>query len=251
MRVNVSPKGGQGGTPLPLTSLYICIRTRTHDTLHSRQSALYMCIYICTCHNTPCVFSFSHNHNVFSRFPSTQVQVLKLTNPSRHPVMIQPVLLHYYPQPQRIVQVLFESGSIENTDFSRSESAFSLDPDTWGYDTSLTSHLLVPSGGKEEMEVRVTFLARDSRLSSTLLILRNNLTALEYVVIHGRGLEGQFSIDGVHPDTSSLLFQFSPSDLEKCEGKLQEEKNMVGGAVTYVRWGGAVTYVHVYAVGRC
>ena len=98
------------------------------------------------------------------------------------------------------------------------------------------------------MEVRVTFLARDSRLSSTLLILRNNLTALEYVVIQGRGLEGQFSIDGVHPDTTSLLFQFSPSDLEKCEGKLQEEKiwrGGGGGAVTYVRWGGAVPYMYI------
>lgn len=132
--------------------------------------------------------------------------------------MVQPVLLHYYPQPQKIVQILFESGSIENIDFSRSESSFSLDPDSWGYDASLKNHILIPGGEEKEIEVRVKFVAHDGQLASTLLILRNNLTALEYVVVQGRGYEGQFNIDGVHPDTSSLLFQFTPLDLERCTG---------------------------------
>ena len=164
----------------------------------------------------PRFFSFSLPSPSFP----PQIQTLKLTNPTQHPVVVQPVLLHYYQQPQKIVQILFESGSIENTDFGRSQSSFSLDPDTWGYDTSLTKHILIPGSETNEVEIRVKFLAHETQLSSSLLILRNNLTGLEYVVLRGRGLEGQFSIDGVQPDTSSLLIQYSPSDLERCTGTM-------------------------------
>jgi hypothetical protein len=167
-------------------------------------------------------------HKKELQFPETNIGnsstlVVKLANPSRHPVIVQPVLLHYYPQPQKIVQLLFETGFIENLNFSLSESSFFLDPDAWGYDSSLTSHTLFPGtekGDRErsEVEVRVKFLAHGSHLSSSLLILRNNLTGLEYVVLQGRGLEGKFSIDGVQPDTNPLLFQFNPSDLEPCSG---------------------------------
>ena len=148
--------------------------------------------------------------------PPPQVQTLKLANPSRHPIVVQPVLLHYYPQQKKINEILYEIGSIESIDFTRSESSFSLDPDHWGSETALPSHTLSPGS---EIELKVKFTAHDSRLSSSLLILRNNLTALEYVVVQGKGLEGQFNIDGVHPDTTSLLFQFTPSDLEKCTGE--------------------------------
>ena len=143
---------------------------------------------------------------------------LKLVNPSLHPVVVQPVLLHYYPHPQKIVQILFETGSIENIDFTHSQSSFSLDPDTWGYDTSLVSHVLIPGGERNEIDLQVKFLAQANRLSSTLLILRNNLTGLEYVLMQGRGLEGRFSIDGVQPGTGPLVFQFGSSDLDTCTG---------------------------------
>ena len=162
---------------------------------------------------------------------SLQTKSLKVTNPSRYPVVVQPILLHYYPQPQRITQLLFETGLIESLNFSLSESSFSLDPDLWGYDRSLESHTLAPQsvgrggGGREkgegdsDMEVRVKFLARESRLGNSLLLLRNNLTGLECVLLQGRGLEGRFSIDGVQPDTGNpLLFQPTSTDLEACSG---------------------------------
>ena len=158
-----------------------------------------------------------------------QTKTLKLTNPSRHPVVVQPILLHYYPQPQRITQLLFETGLIENLNFSLSESSFSLDPDSWGYDKSLKSHTLGPQvggrggggggGEKRDIELRLKFLARESRLVNSLLLLRNNLTGLECVLLQGKGLEGKFSIDGVQPDTGTpLVFQLSSSDLEACSG---------------------------------
>jgi hypothetical protein len=157
---------------------------------------------------------------------NSSTKTLKLTNPSRHPVVVQPILLHYYPQPQRITQLLFETGLIENLNFSLSESSFSLDPDSWGYDKSLKSHTLGPQvggrgggggGEKRDIELRLKFLARESRLVNSLLLLRNNLTGLECVLLQGKGLEGKFSIDGVQPDTGTpLVFQLSSSDLEAC-----------------------------------
>jgi hypothetical protein len=159
---------------------------------------------------------------------NSSTKTLKLTNPSRHPVVVQPILLHYYPQPQRITQLLFETGLIENLNFSLSESSFSLDPDSWGYDKSLKSHTLGPQvggrgggggGEKRDIELRLKFLARESRLVNSLLLLRNNLTGLECVLLQGKGLEGKFSIDGVQPDTGTpLVFQLSSSDLEACSG---------------------------------
>ena len=170
---------------------------------------------------------------------SLQTKTLKLTNPSRHPVVVQPILLHYYPQPHRITQLLFETGLIENLNFSLSESSFSLDPDSWGYDRSLKTHTLAPHVGgrgggggdkKRDIELRLKFLARESLLASSLLLLRNNLTGLECVLLQGKGLEGKFSIDGIQPDTGTpLVFQLSSSDLEACSG----------------------TYVHMYAMGEC
>ena len=170
---------------------------------------------------------------------SLQTKTIKLTNPSRHPVVVQPVLLHYYPQPQRITKLLFETGLIENLNFSLSESSFSLDPDFWGYDGSLESHTLAPQAGgkggggggrgggqgeKSDTELRLKFLAHENRLANSLLLLRNNLTGLECVLLQGRGLEGRFSVDGVQPDTGTpLLFQLSSSDLEVCSGKGLEQ----------------------------
>ena len=165
----------------------------------------------------------THKHTL-----TPQTMTLKLTNPSHHPVTFQPLLLHHYSQLHRITQLLFETGFIENANFSLSASSFRLDLDSWGYDSSLTSHTLAPqktgvgggSGeGGGEVELKLTFLARERRLANSLLVLRNNLTGLECVLLRGRGFEGKFAIDGVRPDSGrSLVFQFSASDLEVCSG---------------------------------
>ena len=158
---------------------------------------------------------YSYYHPSFLLIHHPQVQSLTLTNPSHHPVMIQPVLLHHYPHPQKIFQVFFESGSLEMLDFSRA-SSFKLH--THHNDASPTHYLMSPDEGKKDMKLKIQFSAVDSRGASTLLVIRNNLTVLEYVVIQGKGLEGPFTIGGIQPETSPLLFQFVSSDLESCEG---------------------------------
>ena len=57
--------------------------------------------------------------------------------------------------------------------------------------------------------------------SHGLVVLRNNLTALEYVHLMGQSNWGYVSVSGVYPvDTGtngrSLLFDFSPALMEGC-----------------------------------
>ena len=94
-------------------------------------------------------------------------------------------------------------------------------------DESLGRHTLAPvsgTAGREEaggeLKLKLKFYAQQSGVGSSVLILRNNLTGLECVLLQGRGLEGRFSVNSVQPDSErSILIQFTEPALEACSGE--------------------------------
>lgn len=56
--------------------------------------------------------------------------------------------------------------------------------------------------------------------AASLLLIRNNLTVLDYVLLEGHGSQGLFTVNNIPPGSEPLLFEFSTALLEKCQGEL-------------------------------
>ncbi len=151
-------------------------------------------------------------------FLSAQIHRLHVYNPSDLPLVIQPVLLSHYTQLQSIVDSLTQhfDPRLGSLNFSLSSTSFSLMSGS-SSDTALALTLLAPRSKK--FEVAVVFSPKVDQELNMLLLLRNNLTVFDYVVVQGRGVQGAFAIDGVQPGTQPLLFEFPSSVTENCLGE--------------------------------
>ena len=150
-----------------------------------------------------------------------QVQVVNVTNPSRWPLIIQPVLLQHYSKSESIVDLLLEQSNsdLNAFDFSTTQSnsfTFLSDDATFNTDSSMTEVVIQPD---DLYQVSVAFSPKADSMASTLLLIRNNLTVLDYVVLRGRGVQGVFSIDGIQPSSDPLVFEFTQSMMEQCHGE--------------------------------
>ncbi len=65
----------------------------------------------------------------------------------------------------------------------------------------------------------VAFSPKVDQELNTLLLLRNNLTVFDYVIVQGSGVQGSFAIDSVQPGTEPLMFEFPNSVMENCLGR--------------------------------
>lgn len=146
---------------------------------------------------------------------------MNVTNPSRQPLIIQPVLLQHYDKTKSIVDFLSEqlNADFDEFDFSTVQSnafTFSRDDPMFDTDASMTHVVLQPD---DPYQITVAFSPIADSVSSTLLLIRNNLTVLDYVVLRGRGVQGVFSIDGIQPSSDPLVFEFTPTMMERCYGE--------------------------------
>ena len=83
---------------------------------------------------------------------------------------------------------------------------------------SVSEYLIPPHGN---VSVQLKFTPDTDQWSHGMVVLRNNLTSLEYVHLMGQSNWGYVSVSGVYPvDTGtngrSLLFEFSPALMESC-----------------------------------
>jgi hypothetical protein len=105
----------------------------------------------------------------------------------------------------------FDFGSVQSNSFT-----FSSEETDHNTDSSLTSVVVQPD---DPYQVSVSFSPKADSVSSTLLLIRNNLTMLDYVVLRGRGVQGVFSIDGIQPSSDPLMFEFTQTMMERCYGE--------------------------------
>eukprot|EP00795_Rhopilema_esculentum_P000911 gene911-10667_t len=168
------------------------------------------------------------------RFPPTHVgnhteQELTLTNSADVPVLVQVLPLMIYPHPNGAMDLV--SDRLEEDPFSielNGHSAFSLS-DVSG--NSNERALLESSFGvspspdtislllkrRSKAVVKIGFKPDDEKLKTSLMVVRNNLTILELVVVQGQGARGQLTINEKKPGLESLLlFELKASHLNDC-----------------------------------
>ena len=147
--------------------------------------------------------------------------MLEVSNPSDYPVRVQPVFLHHYTRPHSIIDMLssLRHDHIQDIDFSQSAGSFAFldeEKDSFSTDSSIASSVLPPQS--DSHHIVVAFTPKVEQKASTLLLIRNNLTVLDYVVLQGQGSLGAFTIDNIQPNSDPLMFEFTNGMLEKCQG---------------------------------
>lgn len=149
-----------------------------------------------------------------------QIQTLELSNPTSWPLTIQPVLLHHYSRPHTIVNLLADrmDPELHNIDFSQSSSYFAFHVDSRTTDSAISSTVLPPYS--KPYPITVAFTPKMDLQAASLLLIRNNLTVLDYVLLEGHGSQGLFTVNNIPPGSEPLLFEFSTALLEKCQGEL-------------------------------
>ncbi|KAM3724049.1 Transmembrane protein [Dirofilaria immitis] len=163
---------------------------------------------------------------------------LTLTNPSSLPVAVQLLPLVIYPDADTLIEFFRNELDSPLTDliemnetlmFSlRDTELFTLKPDSpvpklreelesvLGITIpKFTLSMLLQPGMK--VRVRVGFLPSDYVLRSSLLLIRNNLTVLEPVVLYGRGARMDMQVEGRTPRSRDpLTFEIQPHHLSDC-----------------------------------
>ena len=148
-----------------------------------------------------------------------QLWVFNVTNPSRQPLSIQPVLLQHYTKSETVID-LFTEHIDPDIDFNAVQTnsfTFSRDHALFDTESSMSDTVIHP--GDDPYQVTVAFSPKVDAMADTVLLIRNNLTVLDYVVLKGRGIQGVFSIDGIQPGSDPLEFEFTQTMMEQCHGK--------------------------------
>ncbi|VDO49422.1 unnamed protein product, partial [Onchocerca flexuosa] len=163
---------------------------------------------------------------------------LTLTNPSSLPVAVQLLPLVIYPDADMLIDFFrseLDSPLTEPIEMNetlmfslRDTELFTLKPDSpvpklreelegvLGISIpKFTLSMLLQPGMK--VRVRVGFLPSDYVLRSSLLLIRNNLTVLEPVVLYGRGARMDMQVEGRAARTRvPLTFEIQPHHLSDC-----------------------------------
>ncbi|XP_054166549.1 transmembrane protein 131-like [Oppia nitens] len=187
------------------------------------------------------------------KFPITRVgnitnKEIMIENPSSQVLLIQVVLLSDYPNPEAILH-LFKSGfrtqwsdaelnaaetkpkSFHLTNLTSDEmisnrksikEAIGVNPDF----NSLT--FLMPFGTRKK--VSISFVPKDdSALVSTILLIRNNLTIIDAILLQGQGGNGILKIGNQLPGhKSSLSFELLEKHLKSCSKSKSSQSTTSG-----------------------
>ncbi|CAB3403597.1 unnamed protein product [Caenorhabditis bovis] len=177
-------------------------------------------------------------------FPNTAlgnftIMNLTLANPSNLPVAIQVIPLVIYPDAENLVELFrpyLQSPLTEHVEMNetlmfslRDTELFTLKPDSPIPALREELERIIPVNGiprftlsmllKPHMKVRlrVGFLPTDYQLRSSLLLIRNNLTVIEPVVVYGRGAKIGVRVENAEARSSKpLLFEIRHDHLSDC-----------------------------------
>ncbi|GFS73636.1 transmembrane protein 131 [Nephila pilipes] len=179
------------------------------------------------------------------KFPITQignhsVKDFTLENPSSLPVLVQVVPLSLYPNPTNIISILKERYGDEfgSSNILKDSEAFSLEdlednnpnPDNhipayrksleefFGIQTHKKSIAMLLTPGMR-VRIQVGFTPIDDSLKSSLILIRNNLTVMDALLVYGQGGYGQIKFGNIPPGSDSMLmFELNERLLKDCDG---------------------------------
>jgi hypothetical protein len=170
------------------------------------------------------------------KFPVTHIgnhtiKSLTITNPSDAPLIVQVLSMTSYPQPEggldfisdRLVMDSFALDLNGHSTFFLPELENGWKKDKNGIESKLsvtpsTSTLTTLLGPREKRAVQIGFRPDDEQVKTSVMVVRNNLTIIDLVVVGGKGAHPQFRINGKQPSlkTSTLAIDIKPSHLSDC-----------------------------------
>lgn len=163
---------------------------------------------------------------------NTSEQELILENPADVPVFAQLLPLALYPNPSFVADVLLERlrlGKQANLDTKTLEftivsnhtsSAKSSSGFVEGSARQSVLNVILKPG--ERRAVTVKFAPVHNRTVVSLIIIRNNLTVVDAVVVQGQGTTESLKLAGKHPGPgSSLRFKINEVLLKDCSDKMK------------------------------
>ncbi|XP_063057580.1 transmembrane protein 131 [Engraulis encrasicolus] len=173
-------------------------------------------------------------------FPLTNVnssaeEVVLLENPADVPVYVQVLPLALYPNPYMFTGLITDRLSLVNgstIDISTDTLEFQVNKNhssvtkpgagfLEGSTRPFVSNLLLMPG--ESKSLTVTFTPNRSHSISSLLVVRNNLTVVDVVLVHGQGTRESVKLGGKSPGPGSFLrFRMTEALLKDCEIKAKE-----------------------------
>uniref|UniRef100_A0A673WJB7 Transmembrane protein 131 n=1 Tax=Salmo trutta TaxID=8032 RepID=A0A673WJB7_SALTR len=147
---------------------------------------------------------------------SSEMEVV-LENPADVPVYVQILPLALYPNP---------SVFLSNIDTKSLEFQVNRNLVSWfveGSTRPLVYNVVLQPGEVKSFSLRFTPSGNHS--VSSLLIVRNNLTVIDVIVVHGQGTTGSLQVAGTPPGPgSSLLFQMTEASLKDCTEKIKSKE---------------------------
>ncbi|KAK9497853.1 hypothetical protein O3M35_003765 [Rhynocoris fuscipes] len=173
-----------------------------------------------------------------TRVGDVSVANLTLVNPaSSQPVMVQLVLGHNYPSPALLLHVLpsslrpssnrsYETISDDSEDvFQISVDGDSIVPPGIEPHKKSITFMLMPLSN---VSLKIYFKPVRAHLTSSILIIRNNLTILEVVELIGSGAYVQFKFGNRKPGSPTpLLFELVDKQLKECETSGEKGNNLM------------------------
>ncbi|KAL4656850.1 transmembrane protein 131 [Arapaima gigas] len=162
-------------------------------------------------------------------FPLTNInssseEVVVLENPADIPVYVQVLPVALYPNPSTFAEKLADSSFIETfcvvlqTSITKGAAGF-VEGQTRPHVCNL---LLLPH---EVKSFTVQFNPVGSHTVTSLLIVRNNLTVLDYVMVQGQGTTESLKVAGKAPGPgSSLRFKMTESLLKDCTDDVKSKE---------------------------
>ncbi|XP_072118848.1 transmembrane protein 131 isoform X1 [Mobula birostris] len=163
---------------------------------------------------------------------NTSEQELILENPADVPVFAQLLPLALYPNPSIVADVLMERlhlGKQANLDTKTFEfkivsnhtsSVKSSSGFVEGSSRQYVLNVILKPG--ERRAVTVKFAPVHNRTVMSLIIIRNNLTVVDAVVVQGQGTTESLKLAGKHPGPgSSLRFKINEVLLKDCSDKMK------------------------------
>nr|CAD2176198.1 unnamed protein product [Meloidogyne enterolobii] len=186
----------------------------------------------------PKLFSNPTVHFPLTAVGNFSIVNLTISNPTTSPIIIQILPLVIYPDSDSLLDILSDELSIpplinpielnETLMFSlRDTELFTLRPGSptpklreevekiiEGPVPRFTLTMLLRPG--MSARVRIGFLPSDYSLRSSMMIIRNNLTVIEPIVLYGRGARINMAIDDKSANSQPLLFELEPKHLDDC-----------------------------------
>ncbi|KAI0212835.1 transmembrane protein 131 [Lamellibrachia satsuma] len=265
--------------------LYTRFRQKWDDLSQTEQTIVNMTIQLDTNEVRGFLFSAqTHLHwpsisrSSKIKFPLTQIGNISFSefvveNPGDVPVIVQVLPLSLYPNPQMLLDLVGSSITYEVAeDIETDDQDVFVLPDlgelhmssntevklrkgienTLGVTPHRRSMSMILDGGAK-IRIRVGFQPKDEQFHSSLIIIRNNLTIVETVVVQGQGGCGELRFGNRKASSvSPLLFDMTEKHLKYCDRKRQSKSIppnfTVRGTFTARNVGQLPFYVHGFSI---